>query len=186
MPDYRRVWLSVVRCGIDGRPLFPDGDANEHFLELLKSMPERFGLQIHAFVLMANHCHLQMETLKPALEPSNDWARRLKKSTRNCQSSSRGAEQLSMELVVKNPRGDRGSLESALGSDVPPKWQWSSGAGVLPRTAACGNDSARAWQVYGRGGIPGCERRHRKISKPAQKRTLIARQSKTDREIVES
>ena len=42
---------------------------------------------------------------------------------------------------------------------------WSSGSGVLPRTAACGNDSARAWQVYGRGGIPGCERRHRKIPK---------------------
>ena len=29
-------------------------------------------------------------------------------------------------------------------------------------------------QVYGRGGIPGCERRHRKIPKPAEDRTLIA------------
>jgi len=87
--------------------LFPDDRANEHFLELLKSLPARFDLRIHAFVLMGNHYHLQIETLKPE------------------------------------------SLESALGSGVPPARQWSGGSSVLPRTTACGNDSTRAWQVYG-------------------------------------
>jgi hypothetical protein len=33
-------------------------------------------------------------------------------------------------------------------------------------------------QVYGRGRIPGCERRHRKIPKPAEERMLIATQVK--------
>ena len=40
-------WYHVVNRGIDGRQLFPDDRANEHFLELLESMPERFGLRIH-------------------------------------------------------------------------------------------------------------------------------------------
>jgi hypothetical protein len=53
--------------GVDGRQLFCDDHANEHFPELLESMSERFGLRIHVFVLMGNHYHLQIETLKPEL-----------------------------------------------------------------------------------------------------------------------
>jgi len=36
-------------------------------------MPERFGLRIHAFVLMGNHYHLQIETLKPELSRAIQW-----------------------------------------------------------------------------------------------------------------
>jgi hypothetical protein len=32
-------WYDVLNRGIDGRQLFPDDRANEHFLELLKSLP---------------------------------------------------------------------------------------------------------------------------------------------------
>ena len=66
-------WYHVLNRGIDGRQLFPDDHANEHFLELLESMPERFGLRIHAFVLMGNHYHLQIETLKPDLSRAIQW-----------------------------------------------------------------------------------------------------------------
>ena len=66
-------WYRVLNRGIDGRQLFPDDQANEHFLELLESMPERFGLRIHAFVLMGNHYHLQIETLKPELSRAIQW-----------------------------------------------------------------------------------------------------------------
>ena len=52
--DVENGWYHVLNRGIDGRQLFPDDRANEHFLELLKSMPERFNLRIHAFVLMGN------------------------------------------------------------------------------------------------------------------------------------
>jgi hypothetical protein len=43
----------------EGRRLFPDNKANEHFRELLARMPTRFGLGIHAYVLMGNDYHLQ-------------------------------------------------------------------------------------------------------------------------------
>ena len=66
-------WYHVLNRGIDGRQLFPDDRANEHFLELLKSMPARFELRIHAFVLMGNHYHLQIETLKPDLSRAIQW-----------------------------------------------------------------------------------------------------------------
>jgi putative transposase len=68
-------WYHVLNRGIDGRQLFPDDRANEHFLELLKSMPARFGLRIHAFVLMGNHYHLQIETLKPDLSRTRQQVR---------------------------------------------------------------------------------------------------------------
>jgi putative transposase len=51
-------WYHVMNRGIDGRRLFPDHQANEHFRQLLARMPTRFDLRIHAYVLMGNHCHL--------------------------------------------------------------------------------------------------------------------------------
>src|SRR6516225_11740855 len=56
------------------------------------------------------------------------------------QTGIRQKERLSLEW--SDSRGSRESLESALGSGVPPKRQRSSGSGVSPRAAACGNDSA--------------------------------------------
>jgi hypothetical protein len=45
----RRLKPDNARSKSARRPqLFPDDHANEHFLELLESMPERFGLRIHA------------------------------------------------------------------------------------------------------------------------------------------
>ena len=46
-------WYHVMNRAIDGRQLFPDDRAKEHFLELLASMPKRFGVQIHGYVLIA-------------------------------------------------------------------------------------------------------------------------------------
>lgn len=66
-------WYHVMNRGIDGRRLFPDDRANEHFLELLGHLPARFGLRIHAYVLMGNHYHLQIETLKPNLSRAVQW-----------------------------------------------------------------------------------------------------------------
>jgi hypothetical protein len=45
-------WYHVMNRGIDGRRLFPDHQANEHFRQLLARMPTRFDLRIHAYVLM--------------------------------------------------------------------------------------------------------------------------------------
>jgi putative transposase len=51
--DLENGWYHVMNRAIDGRQLFPDDRANEHFLELLASMPKRFGVQIHGYVLIA-------------------------------------------------------------------------------------------------------------------------------------
>ena len=66
-------WYHVMNRGIDARRLFPDNKANEHFRELLARMPTRFGLRIHAYVLMGNHYHLQIETLRPNLSRAIQW-----------------------------------------------------------------------------------------------------------------
>jgi putative transposase len=66
-------WYHVISRGIDGRQLFPDDRSKEHFLELLQVMPSRFSLRIHAYVLMGNHYHLQIETLKPNLSRAIQW-----------------------------------------------------------------------------------------------------------------
>ena len=66
-------WYHVMNRGIDGRRLFPDDRANEHFLELLGRLPTRFGLRIHAYILMGNHYHLQIETLRPNLSRAVQW-----------------------------------------------------------------------------------------------------------------
>jgi putative transposase len=66
-------WYHVINRGIDGRQLFPDTHSNEHFLDLLETMASRFSLRIHAYVLMGNHYHLQIETLKPNLSRAVQW-----------------------------------------------------------------------------------------------------------------
>src|SRR5580704_15325909 len=66
-------WYHVMNRGIDGRQLFPDNEANEHFRELLARMPTRFGLRIRAYVLMGDHYHLQIETLRPNLSRAIQW-----------------------------------------------------------------------------------------------------------------
>jgi REP element-mobilizing transposase RayT len=44
------------------REIFTDDRDRGHFLELLKSMVERYGIVLHAYVLMENHYHLLIET----------------------------------------------------------------------------------------------------------------------------
>ena len=44
------------------REIFTDGRDREHFLELLAGMVERYGVILHAYVLMDNHYHLLIET----------------------------------------------------------------------------------------------------------------------------
>jgi putative transposase len=48
----------VLNRGIERRTIFPTRRCNERFIELLSSLPERFGVQLHAYALMGNHYHL--------------------------------------------------------------------------------------------------------------------------------
>jgi putative transposase len=66
-------WYHVLNRGVERRQIFPRAEANLHFLELLGSLPNRFGVRIHAYVLMGNHYHLQIETPQANLSRAMQW-----------------------------------------------------------------------------------------------------------------
>ena len=50
-------WYHVMSRGNGGAAIYHDDD-RRRFLGLVSELPECFGTEIHAFVIMDNHCHL--------------------------------------------------------------------------------------------------------------------------------
>jgi len=71
--DIENGWYHVVNRGIEKRQIFPEAFANEHFIGLLATLPERFGVKIHTYALMGNHYHLQIETPRANLSQAMQW-----------------------------------------------------------------------------------------------------------------
>jgi REP element-mobilizing transposase RayT len=67
------AWHHITSRGIERRPIFKDDRDRRHFLELLEELVERFGVTLHAFVLMGNHYHLLLELGKPNLSRAIQW-----------------------------------------------------------------------------------------------------------------
>jgi REP element-mobilizing transposase RayT len=63
----------VTARGNERRDIFRDDRDRRHFLELLGQLPERFGTVVHAYVLMANHYHLLLETPEANLSRTGQW-----------------------------------------------------------------------------------------------------------------
>lgn len=63
----------VVSRGNGGEVLFRDGTYRRRFLGLVSVLPERFSLELHAFVLMNNHCHLVVRCLEANLNEAIRW-----------------------------------------------------------------------------------------------------------------
>lgn len=64
-----RTWFPGAKYhltsrGIRKQPLFYDDPDRRKYLKLLLETKERYEFQIHAYCLMSNHIHLQLETLK--------------------------------------------------------------------------------------------------------------------------
>jgi len=55
-------WYHITARGMGRRAIFTCDRDREHFLELLQGMAERYGVVLHAYVLMDNHYHLLIET----------------------------------------------------------------------------------------------------------------------------
>ena len=51
-------WLHVMNRGLDRLDIYREDGDREHILELLGEMSERYGVQVHGYVLMSNHYHL--------------------------------------------------------------------------------------------------------------------------------
>jgi len=77
-------------------------------------------------------------------------------------------------------------LESALGRGVPPKRQWITGSGVLPRTAACGKTLRELGKYKGEVEYPAVSVAIARFQNRLKTERSLQTQSNTDREIVES
>ena len=60
-------WYHVINRGHQRRAIYRDRRCYEDFLKRLEQLPARFGLRIHAYVLMPNHYHLQLELGSPPM-----------------------------------------------------------------------------------------------------------------------
>ena len=55
-------WYHITTRGLGRRRIFQDDHDRQHFAELLGEMVSRYGVVLHAYVLMDNHYHLLIET----------------------------------------------------------------------------------------------------------------------------
>lgn len=63
----------VTARGNERKNIFRDDTDHFHFLELLSQLGERFGVRVHAYVLMDNHYHLLLETPEANLSRAMHW-----------------------------------------------------------------------------------------------------------------
>jgi len=67
------AWYHVTARGIERRGIFTSERDRKHWLELMPEFQDRFGLVLHAYVLMDNHFHLLVETPEPLLSAAMQW-----------------------------------------------------------------------------------------------------------------
>ena len=63
----------VTARGNERKAIFRTDADRRHFLELLGTLAERFGVLVHAYVLMDNHFHLLLETPEANLSQAMQW-----------------------------------------------------------------------------------------------------------------
>lgn len=71
--DLAESWYHVVNRGHRAGTLFRNDTDRRRFLGLLAELPEQFGLEVHAFVLMNNHYHLLVRTREANLSRAVRW-----------------------------------------------------------------------------------------------------------------
>jgi len=71
--DVEGGWYHVMSRGIERRTIFLDDSFCLHFLDLLGEMTDRFGVEVHAYVLMDNHYHLIMHTPGANASQAMQW-----------------------------------------------------------------------------------------------------------------
>ena len=61
-------WYHVISRGIERRAIFRDDSDRSDFLERLFGLTESHAVLVHAYCLMQNHFHLQLQTLQANLK----------------------------------------------------------------------------------------------------------------------
>lgn len=71
--EFEGALYHVMSRGNDGQNIFTDDGDRKLFLYLIEQMCERFHIEIHAWVLMNNHYHLLLRTMKANLSKGMQW-----------------------------------------------------------------------------------------------------------------
>jgi REP element-mobilizing transposase RayT len=66
-------WYHVTSRGNRREAIYRADTDRRRFLGLVAELPQRFGLEVHAFVLMDNHYHLVVRTPEPNLSEAMRW-----------------------------------------------------------------------------------------------------------------
>ncbi len=69
----RDGWYHVVSRGNGGEAIYGTDEDRRRFLGRVAEVPERFGTEIHAFVLMDNHYHLLVRCRRSDLSETMRW-----------------------------------------------------------------------------------------------------------------
>lgn len=67
------AWYHVTARGNERRDIFRDDKDRFRFLGTLAEMVDRFGVRLHAYVLMSNHYHLLLDICNPNLSQAVQW-----------------------------------------------------------------------------------------------------------------
>jgi putative transposase len=71
--EYKGALYHIMSRGNEGRSIHSDDVDRDLFLSLLGEMSERFGIEIHSWVLMSNHYHLLVKTRQANLSRGMQW-----------------------------------------------------------------------------------------------------------------
>ncbi len=66
-------WHHVINRGLNRMTIYLDNRDREHRLELLSTLPDRFGVIIHAFALMDTHDHFLLQVPRNNLDAAMQW-----------------------------------------------------------------------------------------------------------------
>jgi REP element-mobilizing transposase RayT len=66
-------WYHVTARGNNRQAIYADDRDRDHFLDLVGEMVERYGVRLHAYVLMTNHYHLLVETPGANVSRAIQW-----------------------------------------------------------------------------------------------------------------
>ena len=66
-------WYHITSRGQNRERIYYDARDRNRFLELLEEVSKRFGVEVHVYVLMANHYHLLIRTPKANASAAIQW-----------------------------------------------------------------------------------------------------------------